>query len=57
LLAFKAASIIPLQGRRISDIQSFLLAAVVWGATVALGLWITKSDLLSALRRKKLPST
>jgi putative peptidoglycan lipid II flippase len=56
LLAFKAASVIPLEGRRMSDIQSFLLAAVVWGATVALGLWITKSDLLSALRPKKLPS-
>jgi putative peptidoglycan lipid II flippase len=56
LLAFKAGSLIPLQGNRVSDIQSFLLAAVVWGGTVALGLWITKSGLLSALRRKKLTS-
>jgi putative peptidoglycan lipid II flippase len=56
LLAFKAGGLIPLQGNRISDIQSFLLAAAVWGVTVAFGLWITKSGLLSALRRKKLPS-
>jgi putative peptidoglycan lipid II flippase len=50
VLAFKVSSMIPLQGDRVSDIQVVMLASVTWLAVGAFGLWITKSDLLRALR-------
>jgi putative peptidoglycan lipid II flippase len=52
LLALKAGASIPLHDR-LSDIESFLLASVTWLAAVLIGLWITKSGLLQALRRRR----
>jgi putative peptidoglycan lipid II flippase len=40
-------------GSRVADVAAFSLAAVTWAATVALGLWLTRSHLLADLRRRK----
>jgi putative peptidoglycan lipid II flippase len=50
--AFYAARIIPLNGRRTDDVKALLLVTLVWGAVVALGLWITRSELPRALSRR-----
>ena len=50
--AFYVGSLIPLSGRRSDDIKSLLVVTLVWGAVVALGLWITRSELPRALRRR-----
>jgi putative peptidoglycan lipid II flippase len=52
LLAFKATTIIALNGDRLQDIKAVALACAVWGATVVFGLWVTKSGLPLALRRR-----
>ncbi len=38
---------------RVADLETFALGAVTWAATVALGLWLTRSRLLSDLRQRK----
>lgn len=53
LIAYRAASVIPLNGTRTADLESLVLASVTWAAAVAFGLWVTKSDLPGALRRRK----
>lgn len=52
LLAYKAAGLIPLSGGRLPDIKAFALASMTWLAAVGFGLWVTKSDLPGALRKK-----
>jgi putative peptidoglycan lipid II flippase len=54
---FAAARVIPINGRRSADLLSLLLISAVWLATVALGLWLMRSNLLRELRRKKAPAT
>src|SRR5579883_1064084 len=53
LLAFKAASLIPLQGDRVQDVEAFVFASATWAVVGAFGLWVTKSSLLQAFLRKK----
>ena len=43
---------IPLQGSRLSDLESFALGSVVWLAVTAAGLWLTRSTLAGDLRRR-----
>jgi len=40
-------------GSRSADLGNFALGAITWAATVALGLWLTRSRLLSDLRQRK----
>ena len=40
-------------GDRIADLETIGLATVTWGATAALGLWLTRSQLAQELRRRK----
>ncbi|HEX8815778.1 MAG TPA: murein biosynthesis integral membrane protein MurJ [Terriglobales bacterium] len=52
VLAQRVASLVA-PGSRTADVAAFSLAAVTWAATIALGLWLTRSRLLSDLRRRK----
>jgi putative peptidoglycan lipid II flippase len=44
---------IPLRGSRTADLQSLGLGTVTWAGAVAAGLWLFRSELPQALRRKK----
>ncbi len=52
-----AARVVVINGSRRADLLSLALISAVWLATVALGLWITRSTLPRELRRKKTPAT
>ena len=52
VLAFMVAGQVQLHGNRVADLKALTSAAATWLAVVALGLWVTKSGLLQALRRK-----
>ncbi|HTD24901.1 MAG TPA: murein biosynthesis integral membrane protein MurJ [Terriglobales bacterium] len=43
---------INLNGSRMADIKALALVSLTWAGTVAAGLWITRSELLSQLRRR-----
>jgi putative peptidoglycan lipid II flippase len=51
-LSHRVASLV-VSGTRKADFAAFALAAITWAATVALGLWATRSHLLTDLRRRK----
>ena len=40
-------------GRRVADVVQLALVSLTWGAAVALGLWLLKSELPRDLRRRK----
>jgi hypothetical protein len=44
---------IAVDGSRKADLQALALISVTWLAAVAVGLWLTKSNLPRELRRKK----
>jgi putative peptidoglycan lipid II flippase len=46
----------PITGSRADDLSSIALVTLTWAAAVALGLWITRSELPQALRRKPAPA-
>jgi len=50
--AMFASRVVTVNGSRTADLASLALTTLVWGGAVALGLWITKSELPSALRRR-----
>ena len=52
ILGQRVASLVP-PGSRTADLATFALGAITWAATVALGLWLTRSRLLSDLRQRK----
>ncbi len=52
LAALSAARLVPLGGRRIDDVKAILVVSLVWAAVVVLGLWLTRSELPRALRRR-----
>jgi putative peptidoglycan lipid II flippase len=56
-ISFAVAKAIPLstagRGRRSADILQLALVSVTWGAAVAAGLWLLRSDLPTELRRRK----
>jgi putative peptidoglycan lipid II flippase len=43
---------IPLRGSRTADLESLGLSTVTWAGAVAAGLWLVRSELPQALRRK-----
>ena len=57
LLSYGVAQTVAVRGRREADLLSLSLIGITWLAAVAVGLWLTKSTLLSELRRKKAPAT
>ena len=44
--------LVPITGSRVSDLSSIALVTLTWAAAIALGLWITRSQLPQELRRK-----
>jgi putative peptidoglycan lipid II flippase len=52
-LSFAVARAVPLTGSRKADVESLVLVTVTWAAAVAGGLWVLKSDLPQAMRRRK----
>ena len=56
-VAFAVARTIVVNGSRKADLLSLALISVACLAAVALGLWLTKSNLPRELRRKKTPAT
>jgi putative peptidoglycan lipid II flippase len=51
--SYGASRMVTIRGNLKSDAISLTVITAVWVATVGLGLWITKSNLLRDLRRKK----
>jgi hypothetical protein len=43
---------VPLDGTRAADVKSLALVSLTWAGAVAAGLWLTRSKLMQALRRK-----
>jgi len=52
ILGQRVASLVA-PGSRRADLATFTLGAITWAATVALGLWLTRSRLLWDLRQRK----
>ena len=52
LLSWRVAHLIVLSGSRLADLKAMALITVTWAATVAAGLWITKSELPFDLCRR-----
>jgi putative peptidoglycan lipid II flippase len=55
-LAWQVSRLIPLRGSRTADLESLGLSTITWAGAVAAGLWLLRSDLPQALRRKKVRS-
>ena len=53
LLSYVAASVVVVPATRTGDLISLTMTTLTWAAAVASGLWLTKSDLLTTLRRRK----
>jgi putative peptidoglycan lipid II flippase len=47
--------LLPAHGSRLGDILQLLLISLTWAASVALGLWLLRSQLPKDLRRRKAP--
>jgi putative peptidoglycan lipid II flippase len=52
-LSYRVSRIIPMNGRRMSDVLALALITLTWAAAVAAGLWFLRSDLPRDLRRRK----
>jgi len=52
-LGIFVARAVPLDGSRLADLKSLALVTVTWGAAVAAGLWITRSELPRVLLRRR----
>jgi hypothetical protein len=53
LLALEVAKIVGVHGSRVADIKALALISLTWVGTLALGLWLTKSQLPGDLRRRR----
>ena len=52
-VAMFAARSVPVEGRRLADLESLAIATLTWAGGVAAGLWLTRSILLRDLFRRK----
>jgi putative peptidoglycan lipid II flippase len=52
-LSYEVMRSITLDGSRRADLLALALASLTWAAAVAAGLWLLRSDLPAALRRRK----
>jgi putative peptidoglycan lipid II flippase len=53
LLSCQVVGLVMVRGDRIADVEALGLIAITWGAAVAAGLWLTRSQLLEDLLRRK----
>jgi putative peptidoglycan lipid II flippase len=53
LLSLQISRLVQLSGSRAADVEALGLIAATWAGSVALGLWLTRSQLLQDLRRRK----
>jgi putative peptidoglycan lipid II flippase len=53
LLAHQVARAVVVSGSRVADLKALGLITITWAGAVAAGLWLTRSQLLSDLRRPK----
>lgn len=53
VVSMKASAFVALVGSRFADLKSLAVTVVTWAAVVALGLWLSKSQLPRDLRRKQ----
>jgi putative peptidoglycan lipid II flippase len=53
LLSHEVAREVMVSGSRLADVKALGLTTVTWAAAVAAGLWLTRSQLLRDLRRRK----
>ena len=56
-VCFAVGRMVIVNGGREADLLSLAVISMAWLAAVALGLWLTKSNLPRELRRKKAPAT
>ena len=54
VLSYQVASLVPLEGSRLADLEAFCLGTLTWAAAVAAGLWITRSELPRHLRQRRM---
>jgi putative peptidoglycan lipid II flippase len=52
-LSYEVMRVVALDGSRRADLTALALATLTWGAAVAAGLWLLRSELPGELRRKK----
>ena len=52
VLSHKVGTSLMTSGGLVTDIKTLSLAGLTWAAAVAAGLWLTRSDLLTELRKK-----
>jgi len=52
-LSNRVSRVVPINGRRMSDMLALALLTLTWAAAVAAGLWLLRSDLPRDLRRRK----
>ncbi len=57
LACYGAARLVVIDGSRHADLLSLMAISFAWAVAVALGLWITRSNLPRELRRKKAAAT
>ena len=53
LLSYRIAGAVVVSGSRIADVEALALICITWAGAVAAGLWLTRSQLSSDLRRRK----
>ena len=53
VLSFRVANAVVVNGSRIADLLALALISITWAGAVTAGLWLLRSDLRSALRRRK----
>jgi putative peptidoglycan lipid II flippase len=52
-LSWSVVRMIPVRGSRAADLESLALSGITWAGAAAAGLWLLRSDLPQALRRKR----
>jgi putative peptidoglycan lipid II flippase len=52
-LSWSVVRMIPLRGSRAADLESLALSGITWAGATAAGLWLLRSELPQALRRKR----
>jgi putative peptidoglycan lipid II flippase len=50
---YGVSRVVPIRGSRVSDLLALAVVGITWLAAIAVGLWVTKSELPQELRRRK----